>query len=51
LDITKPKFLDRHYKRVNVKRSGHFENVVTMREHQFHETWDALGKPVDRDQW
>jgi len=51
LDITKPEFLAKYYKNVDVKCSSHFANVVAMRELQFHKTWDALGKPVGRDQW
>jgi endothelin-converting enzyme len=51
LDITDPNFLLDYYKNVDVKCSGYFVNVVAMRELKFHKTWDALGKPVDRDQW
>lgn len=50
-DIMDPQDLNSYYSDLNLSDTTFFANVVYMRQLEVRREWQALGKPVDRDEW
>lgn len=50
-DIMDPKDLQGYYKDLKLAKDSYFANAVYMRQLSVRQGWQALGHPVDRDEW
>jgi endothelin-converting enzyme len=46
-----PPELSNYYKTVNVNSTTFLDNALSMTRLEVGRMWNALGKPVDRDEW
>jgi endothelin-converting enzyme len=50
-DIMDPAKLGAYYDSVHVNATAFFKNALSMSNFDVKRMWNALGKPVDRDEW
>jgi endothelin-converting enzyme len=50
-DIMDPTALRNYYKDVTVSPDSFFQNAISIIKFGVRERWNALGKPVDKNEW